>query len=66
MVQMDDGKNYLVDVTWADGGWGDKYLLKEAEEGTYPRYKLNGKWREYDGETMDLYGEKKLTSSTQK
>ena len=66
VVQMDDGKNYLVDVTWADGGWGDKYLLKEAEEGTYPRYKFNGKWREYDGETMDLYGEKKLTISNQK
>ena len=66
VVQMDDGKNYMVDVTWADAGWGNRFVLKEADEGTYPKYKHNGYWREYDEETMDLYGEKKLAISNQK
>ena len=68
IVRMEDGDNYLVDVTWCDGGnFSDWYFLKGYDSGSasaYPKYVIHGIARTYDAYTMALYGEDKLSLSS--
>ena len=66
VVCMEDGKRYLMDVTWSDGSSGQEaYFLKCADGGTYPTYRFYGDSRTFDAQTQKLYGEEKLTLSNQ-
>ena len=70
IVRMEDGLNYLVDVTWSDGTSDSAgFLLQGYDEITeqkpsaYPTYYVEGTARTYDAASMALYGEAKLTLS---
>ena len=69
VVHMENGKNYMVDVTWNDSpGYGAelRYFLKECDDGDYPQYFFNLNWYIYSEITMNLYGEKWLAISREK
>ena len=66
VVRMEDGKNYLVDVTWCDDDHSsnESFFLKgydEDSESLYPTYWINGIERTYDSSSMAIYGEEKLS-----
>ncbi len=66
VVRMEDGKNYLVDVTWCDenDSSNESFFLKgydEDSESLYPTYWINGIERTYDSSSMAIYGEEKLS-----
>ena len=70
IVRMEDGLNYLVDVTWSDGTSDSAGFLllgydeiTEQRPSAYPTYYVVGTARTYDAASMALYGEAKLTLS---
>ena len=64
VVRMEDGKRYLMDVTWSDGSSGNEAFFLIGADGTYPTYSFYGSSRSYSEETKRLYGEEKLTLSS--
>ncbi len=64
VVRMEDGKRYLMDVTWSDGSSGNEAFFLIGADGTYPTYSFYGNKRTYDEETQRLYGKEKLTLSS--
>ncbi len=68
ILKMDDNRNYVVDVTNCDGGWGDSYFLMYARSGSVQDgYYLNptGDYYPYDSETTIACSNADLTLSTQ-
>lgn len=70
IVVMNDGKSYLVDVTYSDGEYsaGENVILKGAVSSSGTGFTVNLGWeeetREYYPETISLYPEDILTVST--
>ncbi|MBE6625801.1 MAG: hypothetical protein E7628_01285 [Ruminococcaceae bacterium] len=56
IVKMDDGNNYLVDVTWNDSTPG-KYFLKGGVGSVAGGYTVSGSFRTYDDLTRSLFGD---------
>ena len=44
VVRMDDGKNYVVDVTWMDGGWADSLPFNQPVTASQVSTLLGGSW----------------------
>ena len=70
LVRMEDDRTYLMDVTWSDGygesgGSYESFFLKTADGGSYPSFEFYNGTRTYDEEIQQLYGEEKLTVSSQ-
>ena len=65
VVTMDDGKNYLVDVTNCDENGDERSLFLKAARGSYSAgYTVDDVFYTYEDEVKDLYGNKVLTLST--
>jgi len=67
ILRMDDGRNYLVDVTNCDEGtvgYPDKLFMAYGPEGGYTQYTIGSVITyAYDEDTKDLFGEANLTIS---
>jgi len=55
IVKMEDGKNYLVDVTWNDSSPG-RYFLKGGTGSVTGGYTTSGSYRTYRSDMYDRFG----------
>ena len=66
IVRMEDGKNYLVDITFCDGGLPEDFLVgtPDVSEGGEAFYVVNGKaCYHFDQETLDTFPPRMLKLS---
>ena len=66
IVRMEDGKNYLVDITFCDGGLPEDFLVgtPDVSEGGEAFYAVNGKaCYHFDQETLDTFPPRMLKLS---